>query len=402
MNNYIFFVIVFLFVSCNTKEHRNKITSEIINSKSFVKLESSPIEINHQDFDIIPYSEINKKIKDIKYIPLKSKEPIGIINQVIIHEDRIFILDAFRGEMVFIFNLSGDLIKMIHDKGAGPKEYAGLSDMSISKKDSLLILNDRLSLYTLSYSLDGNFIKKERGAPKLYFEMLDGKYINQLTYRQSFSDKVNYQIVVSEGDSVIRKGFEAKPIQLEAINSKSLIYNYKDELLFCPTLSDTVYQIIDDSTYSVRYIINQKKSIWTKNNDNLKTEEYTDLVKKSGYTYLGKPILDTQDYLYYTIGYGDNNFIRRHSFFYDKNKNTSFVIAGRENETDPIYSHIPKPLGIFKNYFIGVIDAYEVNALKEYIKQGDNVNLFYDKNLKNILLDQTQELECIIVLYEFS
>ena len=53
------------------------------------------------------------------------------MDKVLVYDNKIYILDAFVAEKVFIFDKRGVLLKTIDNKGQGPDEYAGLSGMSI-------------------------------------------------------------------------------------------------------------------------------------------------------------------------------------------------------------------------------------------------------------------------------
>ncbi|MDR2470084.1 MAG: 6-bladed beta-propeller, partial [Tannerella sp.] len=68
------------------------------------------IEINPNHIDVIPSLKKNTVIKDIRYIPFFSKEPIGTFDEVKIYKNRLIVLDAFTAGKVFIFDMSGNLL----------------------------------------------------------------------------------------------------------------------------------------------------------------------------------------------------------------------------------------------------------------------------------------------------
>ncbi|MDR2057349.1 MAG: 6-bladed beta-propeller [Dysgonamonadaceae bacterium] len=238
----IYIVMTLLFISCTNGEH--PVTSRILASKSLQLKQDLSFEIiDAHDFELLSLEDMNTKIKDICYIPFYSKEPIGIFDELIIYDNHVIVLDAFNSEKIYIFDISGKLIHIIDNKGGGPEEYHGLMDISVSRKDTLIAIPDRLSLNMLYYSLDGHFIKKTKTVPCFYLEAFGDKIVNQTTFAQSYSQDIeqNYNLTISSKDSVIYKGFPYFPIQKEAVNGNGLQYNYEGKLLFTPVLCDTVY-----------------------------------------------------------------------------------------------------------------------------------------------------------------
>ena len=406
MKKIIVFLILLSVIGCNKNQTYTKAVFNTDSISSLIKVDTPYTVIDVENYKKIPYSEYHKFLKEVKYIPLKSDEPIGEIKVIKIHKGRVFILDAFKSESVFIFDLStGDLIKRIHDKGQGPAEYLGLIDMAILNDQ--IILNDRLFYHTLYYTLDGVFIKKVRSMPNFYVEALNGTIVNQLTFSQASDFKINNikcQLVFVSNDSIIRKGFPFYPIQENASNGKTFWRNSKDELLFSPLLSDTVYQLMNDSTYFVKYVVEQKKSLWKKHDEYLGYNDHNRLVKQEGYTYLGYEFLEADEYVLYPIiiKYSEFEFIREDVYLYNKTTGLSFrTILDEQEEGQVITTLTPKAKNVYGNYFIGVLEGHEIEGMREFIKQ-DKKNLFQVQELKSILTSDIKDLECILVLYEFN
>ena len=115
MKKIILLIFVLFMVSCI--EHKNKhhyITDGIRKAKIMQPVANpNVITINQEDHETVPYTELRSVLKDVKYIPLVSKEPIGDIAKLLIYKDRIFVLDAFKAEKVFIFNMQGEQINIM-------------------------------------------------------------------------------------------------------------------------------------------------------------------------------------------------------------------------------------------------------------------------------------------------
>jgi hypothetical protein len=232
------------------------------------------------------WKSFEEHIQSIQYIPLYTEEPIGVIDKVVIYNEKIYVLDAFKQEKIFIFDMSGKLQKIISDKGQGPQEYHGLDDMNIDKLNNELVINDRLAPYMLYYDLNGNFLRKEKSLYKMWFVPYKDMLITYLTDGQSFDDNVNFNILVTKGDSVIKRAFPIYPLQFKNVNNRSLSLNYKDDILFRACLSDTVYHIMSDSSYCVKYVVKHPKSIWSKHDEPIGVESDR-LIINDGYSEMG-------------------------------------------------------------------------------------------------------------------
>ena len=402
MKKVIIYFILLSVVGCRKQQSDTSYTYNVDMDgiELLARIDTSYTVIDVENYKNISNKDLSTFIKDVKYIPLRSDEPIGIIDVLKIHEGRVFILDALKSESIFIFDLStGVLINRIHDKGQGPNEYMGLIDMTILNNQ--IVINDRLSYHTLYYTLDGVFIKKTRSMPSFFIEALGDVVVNQVTFSQlSYKDNVKFQLAFMLNDSVIRKGFPFYPIQNDAVNGKSLWCNSKNELLFSPVLSDTIYQIINDSLYCVKYVVEQKKSLWRRHNEYLDHNEHSRLVKQEGYTHFDYTFLETDDYILYPIRHQYKEFIREDIYLYNNTTGLSFRILPEE-EGQVITTFITKAQNVFGNYFVGVYEEYVIDGMRKFIKQ-DKKNLFQNQELKSILTSDIKDLECILVLYEFN
>jgi hypothetical protein len=408
---FIFFKVIcvtILFISCRPKYDYSKIAEGIVVSNSFVRIDNPDVvTINNEKAEKLPYGKFADMIEDFRYIPLISKEPIGVFEKILIHKERIYVLDAYIAKKIFIFDMKGEIIKVIDNRGRGPKEYTGLMDMTISLEDDYLVINDRLAPFILYFTLDGEFVKKTRNIFNSSLEIVNRKVLNQLNTGQSFDNDVNYLLVVTDGDSIIRKGFPHYPIQHDALFYYSFYHNYKNELLFCPFYCDTIYQIINDSAYTIRYIVKQKKSFWERSNQKLDVANWGDfrLIKNENYTVLSRPVLETEHFIYYPIKAKrsrDDGYIgvSDYYYWYDKNKEISFTFD--EGYGEPIYHPIIPVNAMYNNYFAGIIEPEGVEYHRSRIKETADA-IYKNREFRDIFLNTTNpDLEGILMLYKFK
>lgn len=403
MKKCVFIICFFSFLISCTKSHDKHDITKKIDSASLMRgnYNTDYVVINSEVYDKIDVHKYNDKIKNIKYIGLISDEPIGAFYQLMIFDEKIYILDNII-EKIFIFGTDGKIIRIINSRGRGPQEYIGLGTMCISKTDSCLIVSDRLSMHLLYYSLEGGFLKKERGIANCFIESYDNKIMNQLDFGQSFSEDIdlNFHIVSTLKDSVLKKAFPLYPIQKNAVVEKSLSYNSNGDLLCTPLYSDTVYQIINDSVYVPRYVLQQKKSIWNKKEESLTVEEKGAFILNEKYTCLGKPFLETDNFITYRIKISGEEvpLVASTNYYYDKSMKKSFYFAS-EQDPKSIPNYIPLAETIYNNFFVGYISQYNIESIRNWEKTHE----FYIENeeLRNLIHSDT-DWEGIIVMYELQ
>lgn len=182
---------------------------------------------------------------------------------MIVTKDKIYILDCYTAQQIFVFDKTGNLLFRIKNKGRGPKEYLSVADMQVDTIRNEILVNDALARSYLYYSTDdGTFLRRKKGIANCYLAHIDSLYINYQIPGQDFNDNENWAILVSDKDSVLYKGFAPTPLQDNNFAVNSFTYDCDGKLLFTPVYSDTVYQFMSVSIVSPKYVIHQKKSIW--------------------------------------------------------------------------------------------------------------------------------------------
>lgn len=394
--------IILITISCKrdaTKIH--KITEKINSTPLMTNNYSDDIiTINNEEIEEIPFLEFNNMLKSIKYVGVKSCEPVGGVYQMMVYDDRVYMLDN-QTEKVFIFGTDGRQINIIDSKGGGPKEYVGLGTMCISRADKQLIVSDRLNNRLLYHTLDGQFLRKVKGVTGSFIESYGNKVITQLGFGQSYSNEMssNFNYISSIEDSVVYKAFPILPIQKEAVVLPTLFYNNSEELLCLPLFSDTVYQFDSDSTYRQKYVIKQKKSFSCKSQSDMSLDEKIKLMRNDHYSTLKDPFLETDSYISYaiqTLG-KEEQFFKSTFYYYDKKKGKSFV--SKEQSLSSLINYIPSPTAIYQNQFVGYLPASTIKNLREIRKKHpfkiDNEELRH-------LIDSNTEWEFIMVYFEFK
>ena len=79
------------------------------------------------------YVDLSKYL-DFEFIPLETTKDnlIGIISNIKMTNDRIFIFDSYKANALFVFDKKGKYITQIGSPGMGPGEFAYLAGFDLS------------------------------------------------------------------------------------------------------------------------------------------------------------------------------------------------------------------------------------------------------------------------------
>lgn len=104
----------------------------------------------------LPLSEL-MEFKSIIPLETTGNSVIGNINEVLLADNKIFILDS-RPKSILVFDLEGSFIRRIGSYGNGPGEYNGIVDFDVLDKEISLL--DHKLKKIITYDLQGNLINE--------------------------------------------------------------------------------------------------------------------------------------------------------------------------------------------------------------------------------------------------
>lgn len=316
----------------------------------------TPHPIRADNTRIIGMDEMLDRVKSIEYIKLDSSEPIGVIDKMIVTKDKIYILDCYTAQQIFVFDKTGNLLFRIKNKGRGPKEYLSVADMQVDTIRNEILVNDALARSYLYFSTDdGTFLRREKGIANCYLARIDSLSINLQIPGQDFNDDENWAILVSDKDSILYKGFEPMPLQNDNFINNSFTYDCDGKLLFTPVYSDTVYQFMSVSIVSPKYVIRQKKSIWNLYNQKIPPQEVDKLIKQKDYTRYAGKFLDGGNYASFEIAHKWDKYITPRLYFGDKKTDVVYqwdTTQGADTSL-VIRDIIQQPIAVYGDTFFG-------------------------------------------------
>ncbi len=381
-------IIIFslLFCACGTSPQNNSMAL-VLSDTEIIKINpGSPHLIRADMAKTIDTKKLLDMIQSIDYIKLDSSEPMGPINKMVVTNDKIFIMDSFAAQQIFVFDKTGKLLYRIKNKGRGPKEYISIWDMQVDTIRNEILVNDALARSYLYYSTDdGTFLRREKGIANCYLARIDSLSINLQIPGQDFNDDENWAILVSNKDSVLYKGFAPTPLQDNNFAVNSFTYDYDGTLLYTPVYSDTVYQFTTASVVKPEYVICQKKSVWRRYDEKLSPQEVNDLIKENNYTRYGGKFLATKSHASFEIGHKWNKYIVAKPYFWDKKTDAVYVWDTTQGADTSLVIRdiIQQPIAVYGDTFFGtcspqIPEEYRKNlspkikSLLECSKESDN------------------------------
>ena len=378
-------ILTALIWACGAQPQNDSRALELSDTKIIKITHDTPHPIRADNARVIGMDEMLDRVKSIDYIKLDSSEPVGVIDKMIVTKDKIYILDCYTAQQIFVFDKTGNLLFRIKNKGRGPKEYLSVADMQVDTIRNEILVNDALARSYLYYSTDdGTFLRRKKGIANCYLAHIDSLYINYQIPGQDFNDNENWAILVSDKDSVLYKGFEPTPLQNDNFINNSFTYDCDGKLLFTPVYSDTVYQFMSVSIVSPKYVIHQKKSIWNLYNQKIPPLEVDKLIKQNNYTRYAGKFLDGESYASFEIAHKWEEYITPRPYFWDKRTDIVFAWDTANVDEDAIvHEIIRQPIAVYGDTFFGtcspqIPEEYRKNLspkiknLLECSKESDN------------------------------
>lgn len=378
-------ILTALIWACGAQPQNDSRALELSDTKIIKITHDTPHPIRADNARVIGMDEMLDMVKSIDYIKLDSSEPVGVIDKMIVTNDKIFIMDSFAAQQIFVFDKTGKLLFRIKNKGRGPKEYISIWDMQVDTIRNEILVNDALARSYLYYSTDdGTFLRREKGIANCYLARIDSLSINLQIPGQDFNDDENWAILVSDKDSVLYKGFAPTPLQDNNFAVNSFTYDRDGKLLFTPVYSDTVYQFMSVSIVSPKYVIHQKKSIWNLYNQKIPPLEVDKLIKQNNYTRYAGKFLDGESYASFEIAHKWEEYITPRPYFWDKRTDIVFAWDTANVDEDAIvHEIIRQPIAVYGDTFFGtcspqIPEEYRKNlnpklkSLLECSKESDN------------------------------
>ncbi len=305
--------------------------------------------------DNITRDEIQDIIELDSYIPLSNEALVGRVERIIIHDDRVYILD--NEPKIICFNMKGKVMFKIDNRGAGPTEYQNLRDFAIDGNSKRIIAFDdekrKLSFYDLK---TGEYLSS---IPTLYMaptEMgfIDGEFFfKNIDIRFDVQKEHQFYLLHSKGgDQIDTMYLPHDAVADFNFDMKSFFYN-EDNLLFVRPFDNIVYAPQEAGITAV-YEINLPNPLPMKM---IEAKMRHVEIPNSGYAYGIGDVYVTGKILHFT--FSKDGFVV--STFFDLSTNTFLYngirVLANARENLPVYSLIN---GVYDGKFFALVSASSI------------------------------------------
>ena len=250
--------------------------------------------------DISPYLDTLKYVK----LELTDESMIGLIDRIIIFEDRIYIHDS-KTLSLFIFDMEGRYLFKIAKFGQGPGEYAQLDFFDIDRESRHIVLSDLTNYWVMRYDLDGQFLFRQKIPVWCYgVSVLPNNGIVLFAAFSNNSTKLTqeYNLFFLDSCMNIQKSFfpynsrDLNPRIVPIVSQGGHFYTFENNLYFAFPDGSMIYQITADSVL-IKYQFDFGKSVLHVENPQSDPNLFTERLSQRNYNGLYAPIVENDQLL---------------------------------------------------------------------------------------------------------
>ena len=359
------------------------------------------ITIDLEHAEELAYREL---IDSIRYISLGDECGVmGNIANIITYKGRFYIQEE-QFDRVFIYDDTGRCLKKIDNKGRGPGEYLRIESIDINTEKEELMLVDGMSDKLFFYDLGGNFksIHSIR-----YFQtentlcLRDSVFLHISAPSQNFGNEglYGYALVLSKGNENFLKGYRYLPLQVGYKGGGQIFKGY-ERSCYHPIYSDTIYQILSDTTYGPIFYFKIKNSSWEKYHN---SDRFVDIdgSEEGVFTLL----YENQDFF---LGYiadkkKKGNYMQ--PFLYDKMKDKTYLLRWcdyYEHLKELDYFEGYEARGIFEDYFIAHVSFSTLDQYNIFERVKDGALKITNPELERVIQNLNTDSNPVLILTKFK
>lgn len=364
---------LFLLAGCQSIEKNKKADELPENIKYTISLKTNETNV---------IKDVNVLFENYRIVPLKLNDSLLVsnIDKVIYYQDKFYILDE-KFSSLYCFNRNGVFEQKYGAIGLGPKEFKGISDFEIDKKNKRIVLFSNEDQSLIYYRIeDASFLKKVRiGVFGSYLAIQENNFLIYSDYR---SHNLLYNVLLLDSTgTILKKYFPFDPKVSKIAWSNFGFLTQSNDTIYCANaFYDTVFVYKNERFVPQTYIninsdvINNNKA----NHDKL---------------FYGNTLIDPQTSLLWNSFLKNGKYIifnyqseQRIKICVYNIKNDNLHIITRKKVEDPIINIIGDPLYLDQeNNLIFSIKIEDVIDLKEKKM----------KSMKNLTEENRQIIESL-------
>ncbi|ADQ79711.1 hypothetical protein Palpr_1566 [Paludibacter propionicigenes WB4] len=369
------------FVQCTstTKKVDNNVSERRVNFGKLIKINNSEV------------------ISNYSFIRLETTEEslIGTVNQIEIVNDKIYILDNYASQGLFVFSITGKFLAKLTHRGNGPGEFISPYSFYIDKNGYLLLYDMQLSRLLKYDSNSLKFIEEVkmpfRSAKSFYVLPSDDLYLYYGDKGNRDFKETNILIVSDKKGKVHKQFLKTTPSENIFHGSETDFYSFSGDSYFYPYFSNKIYLVKKD-TVQCKYELLF--------GDNKMVDEELFLKYKNDRDFMKEIIMGDDNWIRLLYVYeNDTNlvvkyYIKKDFYMGIYNKISQEVVNFKcSTVTDDIGigGVFPLPKGRYGNRFIAQINYSDIH--KDALK---------DEKLKAIVKVSSEDTNPILMIYSIN
>lgn len=337
--------LLFCLIACNYKQANDSIYNDV-----------ETISIDYENVPMVCFDSI---ISDIRFIKLESKENnlVGNVDKMLIHDDKIIVVDRYNSKSIHVFNEMGKHISRISNVGNGPHEYLTITDVDITPS-GLIAIKDNYKDVILFFNTDGSFEKKEEimeGGLDIAF--IDDHIIAHELIKGFNSDTFKGASLCISSNNKIASLFGKSHNESDAFNHKktNTLFSYNNIVYYTPSWENYIYEITDNNI-KAKYYIDLKDDVldYTFSTN----EEFYQLVEQ--HNLFNGSFIEMENYTW--LNYFTPNR-KEPPVIYSHKEKIAYRIS--PDFSNPLLNYLQKPTALYNDNTVAEI----VSALRVYTNQ---------------------------------
>jgi hypothetical protein len=328
-------------------------------------------EPEHENLPVIQVEATDKAVASgsildsLFLVPLRIPDSlfIGNVDAIKVYEDRLYVLDSYKGATVNIFSMDGQFVNQLNRKGNGPEEYANLESFCVDLNSKEIVVNDREKRRLFTYDLFTMAFKSTQPSD-YYFTNIESIGRSLLTVSDEDISANQYRGLdiwkntKLDENTVNQFGSPVTSIELTFPESFSRV---KGKLLYTRPLEDVVYKVSETGFEPYMRIDFQDKKVPSKHDSQTDADRFEFEIDKNDLFLAPHLFNETKDLVSFWYYKGSDS---KQLFVYNKANqkgiNVSYVVC------DFGIDVLPPPLSLHNEFYVSVIssDMLDIEQLK--------------------------------------
>ena len=387
-------IFVLFCFSCKNKTKQKIASVDMDKTKEVSNIKMEVVNIDMKTTNTLPFDSLIEFVSFVK-LETTSDNLLGEASNVMFIDDKIVVVDREVSKSISVYDSSGRFLNSISRIGQGPEDYAFLHQVSKVPGKSLITVSDMSSQRVKTFDLAGRLINSY--TPPFWIEGCDFIDDENLVFfstrgmKLSKDDKSLPQIILSNLDGDVsfsgfptdeKKGYGY--ITLDQIKRTG-----DDKLLYSPSYSDTIFQIVKDGVHPY-YYLNIKRNEKIEKEDKLNNEIFWKKLQTLS-AYFRGGFLELDDYAMFDIQEPKIPWTR--FVTYSKKNKQSYYCNGTYYDSR-LRFYLSSKFVYKENMVVACVDAETLLMFKDELYR-----LCKKEDIDSLLKDLTEDDNPVLMFY---